>query len=58
MPEKIGCFSVLGNSILGEIPGKPDRLDKATRMAMDADFSDRRESMQGVYPSGNVAFGR
>ena len=27
--------------ILGRVPGKTNRLDTATRMAMDADFSDR-----------------
>ncbi len=32
----------LANAILGKT-GKPDRLDTATRMAMDADFSDRGE---------------
>jgi hypothetical protein len=31
------------NAILGKVPGKSSRLDTATRMAMDADFSDRRE---------------
>jgi hypothetical protein len=29
--------------ILGRVPGKSSRLDTARRMAMDADFSDRRE---------------
>ena len=29
----------LVNAILGKVPGKPDRLDTATRMAMDADFT-------------------
>ena len=33
------------NAILGKIPGKIGRPDTATRMAMDADFSDRHESM-------------
>ena len=33
------------NAILGKVPGKISRLDTATRMAMDADFSDRQESM-------------
>jgi hypothetical protein len=27
------------NAILGKVPGKTSRLDTATRMAMDADFS-------------------
>ena len=31
------------DAILGKVPGKTGRLDTATRMAMDADFSDRRE---------------
>jgi hypothetical protein len=34
------------NAILGKVPGKSSRLDTATRMAMDADFSDRHESMR------------
>ena len=29
------------NTILGKVPGKTSRPDTATRMAMDADFSDR-----------------
>ena len=33
----------LVNAIVGTVPGKTSRLDTATRMAMDADFSDRRE---------------
>jgi hypothetical protein len=35
----------LVNAILGKVPGKTSRLDTATRMAMDADFGDRHESM-------------
>jgi hypothetical protein len=35
----------LVNAFLGKVPGKTSRLDTATRMAMDADFSDRQESM-------------
>jgi hypothetical protein len=31
------------DTILGKIPGKTSRLDTATRMALDADFSHRRE---------------
>ncbi len=34
---------LFANAIFGRIPGKPGRLDTATRMALDADFSDRRE---------------
>jgi hypothetical protein len=33
------------DAILGRIPGKTSRLDTATRMAMDADFSYRPEPM-------------
>jgi hypothetical protein len=33
------------DAILGRVPGKTSRPDTATRMAIDADFSDRRESM-------------
>jgi len=29
--------------ILGKVPGKASRLDTATRMAIDADFSDHRD---------------
>jgi hypothetical protein len=35
----------LVNAILGKVPGKTSRSDTATRMAMDADLSDRPESM-------------
>ena len=35
----------LVNAILGKVPGKTGRLDTATRMAMNADFSDRQEAM-------------
>jgi hypothetical protein len=38
------------DTILGTIPGKPSRLDTATRMAMDADFSDRRTSVPRSKP--------
>jgi hypothetical protein len=33
------------NAILGKVPGKTSRPDTATRMATDADFSDRHKSM-------------
>ena len=33
----------MADAILGRVPGKPGRLDTATRMAMDADFSDRNK---------------
>jgi hypothetical protein len=32
------------HAILGKVPGKTSRPDTATRMAMDADLSDRQES--------------
>jgi hypothetical protein len=35
----------LVNAVLGRVPGKTSRPDTATRMTMDADLSDRRESM-------------
>jgi hypothetical protein len=35
----------LVNAFLGKVPGKTSRLDTATRMMIDADFSDRQESM-------------
>lgn len=31
------------NAILGRVPGRPGRPDTATRMAIDADFTDRRQ---------------
>jgi hypothetical protein len=31
-------------AILGTVPGKKSRPDTATRMAMDADFTDRRQA--------------
>jgi hypothetical protein len=38
------------NAISGKVPGKTSRIDTATRMAMDADFSDRREpTPQGEF---------
>ena len=39
------------NSILGKVPGKTSRPDTATRMAMDADFSDRREPAREARPT-------
>lgn len=33
----------IADAILGRVPGKPDRTDTATRMAIDADFSNRGE---------------
>jgi len=41
-------LSSVVNAILGRVPGKTSRLDTATRMAMDADFSNRR----GATPTG------
>jgi hypothetical protein len=38
----------LADAIAGKVPGKPDRLDTATRMAMDADFS---RSGKGATPA-------
>jgi hypothetical protein len=43
----------LVNAIVGKVPGKTGRLDTATRMAMDADFSNRREpTPQPELPRG------
>ena len=41
-PKVLSTIRALVNAILGKTD-KPDRLDTATRMAMDADFSDRGE---------------
>ena len=38
----------LADAIPGKVPGKPDRLDTATRMATDADFS---RSGKGATPA-------
>jgi hypothetical protein len=40
----------LVNAILGKVPGKASRLDTATRMAMDADLSYRREPRPPAPP--------
>ena len=40
--EGLSTLRSLANAILGKT-GKPDRLDTATRMAMDVDFSDKDE---------------
>ena len=31
------------DAFLGKVPGKPGRFDTATRMSLDADFSDSRQ---------------
>ena len=36
------------DAVLGKVPGKVSRPDTATRMAMDADFSDRRGETRQV----------
>ena len=43
-------LSSLINTILGRVPGKTSRLDTATRMMMDADFSGRHPSMPRALP--------
>ena len=40
----------LVNTILGKAPGRTGRLDTATRMAWDADFSYRREPRPSAPP--------
>ena len=42
MPKLLSTLRSLADAFLGRT-GKPDRLDTATRMAMDADFSERGE---------------
>jgi hypothetical protein len=43
----------LVNAIVGKVPGKNSRLDTATRMAMDADFSNcRGPSLPGPQRKG------
>jgi len=46
----------ISDAILGRVPGKPGRYDTATRMAMDADFSDRgeRRRVKRERPAANV----
>jgi hypothetical protein len=39
------------DAILGRIPGKTSRLDTATRMMIDADFSVRRELPRETKPT-------
>jgi hypothetical protein len=34
---------LFANTVLGEVPGKPDPPTRVTRIAMDADFSNRGE---------------
>jgi hypothetical protein len=41
----------LVNAILGKVPGKTSRLDTATRMAMDADFSHGPEPAREALPT-------
>jgi hypothetical protein len=41
----------LVNRMLGKVPGKTSRPDTATRMAMDADFSYRRDPARGAGPT-------
>ena len=41
----------LVNAFLGKVPGKTSRLDTATRMMIDADFSLRRESPREPRPT-------
>jgi hypothetical protein len=38
----------LVSAILGKVPGKTSRLDTATRMAMDADFSQREPKLPAL----------
>lgn len=38
----LSWLRALTDAIMGKVPGKPDRLDTATRMAMYADFTAER----------------
>ena len=49
-PKVLSTLRSLANAILDKT-AKPDRLDTATHMAMDADFSDRGERSTSE-PSG------
>jgi hypothetical protein len=46
--DMLSTFRVIANTILGRVPGKPDRADTATRMAMDADLREGRN--RGTLP--------
>jgi hypothetical protein len=41
----------LVNAFLGKVPGKTSRLDTATRMMIDADFSLRHELPRETSPT-------
>jgi hypothetical protein len=43
-------FRSVVDTVLGRVPGKTSRLDTATRMVMDADFSDGYPSMSRALP--------
>jgi hypothetical protein len=43
-------FRSVVDTMLGRVPGKTSRLDTATRMVMDADFSDRYPLMPRALP--------
>jgi hypothetical protein len=47
-------FRSVVDAILGRVPGKTSRLDTATRMVMDADFSDRYPSMPRARDDGHL----
>jgi hypothetical protein len=42
--NRLGLFRSLAYAIVGKVPAKPNRLDTATRMTMEADFSHRAEA--------------
>ena len=50
-PKMLSTLRSLANAILGRT-GKPDRLDTATRMAMDADFRGRGEPISARARTG------
>jgi hypothetical protein len=42
--NRLGRLRSLAYVMVGKVPGKPDRLDTATRMAMDADLRNEIDS--------------
>ena len=47
-------FRSVIDTVLGRVPGKTSRLDTATRMVMDADFSDGSSSMPRARDDGHL----
>ena len=47
-------FRSVVDTMVGRVPGKTSRLDTATRMVTDADFSDRHPSMPRERDDGHL----